>query len=209
VKKDDATKDKKAKDDAAEQKGQAAVEAWIDRELKSNVAADEVAVRLPRKVKAVDHEGVRKAFPDLRFYSVHLKPMPRPDMLPEALRTVKLVHVRPDGSVEQVKDVEALKELVAAKLSGVQDEAQARAALLTCLRLAEEYYQDGSVTFAVPNDAVSVSRKGDQIVATGKAVATDGGKGEVRASLSFGPSGILKADDVKISGRVLSDNLLK
>jgi hypothetical protein len=197
------------KEDVGVDKGKAAVEAWIDRAIASSATRDPTPLRLPRKVEAVNDEGVRKTFTDDRFYSVHAKKTPRPDMVPKALRTLKLVRVRPDDSVEQIKDIEALKSLLCSKFSHVRDEAQVRAAVLTSLRLAEEFYQDGTMKFTMPQDAVSVSHEGDRIVATGKAVVSEGGKGEVQVSLNFGPTGTLKPEDVKISGRALSDVLLR
>ena len=76
----------------------------------------------------MENEHVKKAFADDQFYSVHAKKMPRPDMVPKALRTVKLVRVRPDGSVERIEDVEGLKKLLCTSCSAVRDEAHARAA---------------------------------------------------------------------------------
>jgi hypothetical protein len=185
------------------------VEAWLDRAIASDAAKDAPQPRIPRKVEAVENEHVLKAFANDRFYSVHAKKMPRPDMVPKALRTMKLVRIRADGSVEGIQDVEALKALLSAKFSGVRKEAQTRASLMTSLRLAEEYYQDGNMTFTVPADNISVKSEGDRIIATGKAVVSKGGKGEVQVTLNFGPSGALKPDDIKISGRVLSDVLLR
>ena len=69
-------------------------------------------------------------------------------------------------------------------------------------RLAEEYYRDGNMKFTVPKESVSVTRQGDRIAATGKAVVSRGGR-RFQVSLELGPSGSLKPDDVKISGRVL------
>jgi hypothetical protein len=201
------TSDKKGA--AVDERLKAAVEAWIDRAIAADAPKDAPPWRIPRKVEALDNEHVRKAFADDRFYSVHAKKMPRPDMVPKPLRTLRLVRVPADGSVHPIEDLEGLKSLLCAKFSGVRDESPARAALMTTLRLAEEYYQDGNMTFAVPANTVSVSRHGDRIVATGKAVVSHGGKGEVQVSLNFGPSGALKPDAIKISGRVLSDVLLR
>jgi len=193
----------------ASDKGKAVVEAWLDREIASDAPKGVAPLQIPRQIEAVENEDVKKAFAEDRFYSVHAKKMPRPDMVPKALRTVKLVRVRTDGSVERIEGVEGLKKLLCAKFSAVRDEAHARASLMTSLRLAEEYYRDGNMKFTVPKESVSVTRQGDRIAATGKAVVSQGGKGEFQVSLSFGPSGSLKPDDVKISGRVLSNVLLR
>lgn len=197
------------KTDPAEDKSKKAVEAWLDRTLKGDEAHARAAVAPPHKVEAVDLECVRRAFPEDRFYGIHFKKMPRPDMIPKAVRGVKLVRAQADGSVQKVDDLEALKKLIAGRFSHVRDPGQAREALLVSLRLAEEYQQDGEMTFAIPDDAIQIKNKDDRLVATGKATATKGGKGDVRVTLEFEPSGALKPENVNISGRILPDRLLR
>jgi len=196
------------KDGAADDKSRAAVDAWLRRIMTSDGATDVQPVPVAPKVVPID-EAVRRVFPEDRFYSVRFLRYPRAVMPPRPLALENLVCVRPDGSVDWIKDLDALKRYLGDKLPPVRDEAPARAAVLAYLRLAEEFYQDGHYTFTVPEDAISVSRQGDQLVASGKAVVTKGGKGEVTVTLPFDTSGKLKVDEVKIVGRVRPDVRLR
>jgi hypothetical protein len=201
--------DSDKKKDPAGDRARHAVEAWLDRTLKGDEPQARAAVAPPHKVEAVDLECVRKAFPEDRFYGIHFRKLPRPDMIPKAVRGVKLVRARADGSVEKVGDLEALKKLIAGRFSRVRDREQAREALLVSLRLAEEYQQDGEMTFVIPEDSIKITLKDNHLLAEGKARTIKGGKGEIDVSLKFEPSGALKPDEVKISGRVLPDRLLR
>jgi len=178
-------------------KSRAALDAWLERF--PNVPKTEGE---GRTIVAVDDEAVHRIFPRERFYGVYFYVnYPRPKTLPAGLRTHNLIVVQPDGAVERVGDREALRALCEKKLAGARDEAQAREATAACVRLAEEFYQDGLYTFHAPE--VKVMRQGDVLVASGEARVKSRGTGKVSVTLRFKPSGGL--DGVTIEGAVRPD----
>jgi hypothetical protein len=178
-------------------KSRAALDAWLDRFPNLPRTEDE-----GRKTVAVDDEAVRRVFPGERFYGVYFYVnYPRPKTLPEGLRTHNLILVQPGGAVERVGDREALKALFEKKLSRVRDEVQARETVAACVRVAEEFYQDGLYTFSDPE--IKVTRRGDGLVATGEARVKARGSGKVSVTLAFKPSGELEG--VEIDSRVRPD----
>jgi hypothetical protein len=178
---------------AAADKGREAVEAWLKRLTKGE------SLPAPPKIEAVNG-AVSDFFPDDRFFAVRFMRYPRAVKPPPPLRLENLVRVRPDGSVDRVESPNALTKLFEAKLANVADEAGARAALRAALRLAEEFYQDGLYTFAVPEQSVSVAHQDDHLVASGRAVVTGGGKGEITVTLTTGARGT-----VAVAGQVRPD----
>ena len=102
------------------------------------------------------------------------------------------------------ESLDALKKLIEKKLADVRSEDQARATLLACIRLAQEFYQDGFYTFTVPKDSVSVLVRDSRLVASGKAVVTKGGKGEITVTLMAG-----SPPKVAIEGKVRPDVRLR
>jgi hypothetical protein len=88
----------------------------------------------------------------------------------------------------------------AQKLAHINDAKEARVSLLACLRLAEEFYQDGHYTFTVPENSISVAQEDKGWVASGKAVVSKGGSGEIKVTLTAGTP-----PKVSIEGKVRPD----
>jgi len=207
-------KDSGRKEDPLEQKDRAAVEKWIHHlsaaeaanAQRAPVKSDTNALPGPEKtyIEPVQCTATRRLIPDERYYRVHFMQYPRSGMLPPTLAPNNLVRVRSDGSVERIEDLEKLKKLYAAKLPPVRDEAQARAAAQGFLALAVEFLHHGRgrYTFDIPEEGVVASRQGDGCTATAKAVVTQGGEGQVTATLTFDASGKLKPDAIKINTRL-------
>jgi hypothetical protein len=181
----------------APDKSRTVLEAWLDRLPNVPKTEDE-----GRKIIAVDDEVVRRVFPDVRFYGVYFYVnYPRPKTLPEGLRTHNLFLVRPGGEVERIGDLEALKAFFEKKPPQARDEAHAREAASACVRVAEEFYQDGLYTFDPPE--VKISRRGEELVATAEVRVKTRGTGKVSVNLTFKPSGDLNG--ISIEGRVRPD----
>jgi len=181
----------------AADKSRDAVDAWLKALTKGK------PLPAPPKIAVVD-EAVRSLFPDNQFYTVQFMRYPRAVKPPVPLKLENLVQVRSDGSVDRIESLDALKKLFEKKLADVRDEGQARLVLLACLRLAEEFYQDGYYTFTVPEHAVSVVRRDSHFIASGKAVVTKGGQGEITVTLTTGaPS------KIAIDGKVRPDVRLR
>ena len=181
----------------APDKSRASLEAWLNRLPNVPKTEDE-----GRKIVAVDDDVARRVFPDVRFYGVYFYVnYPRPKTLPEGLRTHNLFLVRAGGEVERIGDLEALKACLGKKPLQARDEAHAREAASACVRVVEEFYQDGLYTFDVPE--VKISRRGDELVATGEVRVKTRGTGKVSVNLTFKPSGDLNG--MTIEGRVRPD----
>jgi hypothetical protein len=102
--------------------------------------------------------------------------------------------VRPDGSVEHVPNVEALKGFFRTTLAPVRAETEARDALKAWLRLVPEFHQDGLFRFAVPDDSIRIAAVADGgLQITGRAVVNPNGgnAGDIVGSLTFNASGAL------------------
>jgi hypothetical protein len=174
-------------------KSRKVVEAWV-----TEIAKGESVPVLP-KIAAVG-DAVRKLFPDDRFYTVRYMRYPRAVIPPAPLKLDNVVFVRPNGTVERIESLEALQKLIEKKLADVCDAGQARVALLACLRLAQEFYQDGYYTFTIPEDSLSVVARDGGWVASGKDVVSKGGRGEIKVTLTTGTT-----PTVVIDGKVRPD----
>jgi hypothetical protein len=177
--------------------GRDAVDAWLEGLSKGK------APPVPPKIAAVD-AAVRELFPHEHFYTIRYLRYPRAVRPPGPLKLENLVCVHTNGTVDRLENLEALKKLFEKKLPDLRDEVQTRAALVACLRLAEEFYQDGYYTFTIPDSSVSITRHDDHFVASGKTVVTKGGKGEVTVKLTTGSAG-----KIEIEGKTRADVRLR
>jgi hypothetical protein len=182
---------------ASDRTNRAAIQKWLDSVSKT------VHPPIPPKVVQVD--GVNdQVFPADRFYAIRYTRFPRAVKPPDSLGLENLVRVRPDGSVERIESLQALKALFQSKVADVRTESQARALLVSLLRLSEEFYQDGNFSFEIPQSSLSVVRQKNGIVASGKAVVAKGGEGEI--SVAFRTDAPTK---IEIAGKVRSDVRLR
>jgi hypothetical protein len=181
----------------APDKSRAALDTWLGRFPNLPKTKEEGLT-----VVAVADEAVRRIFPQERFYGVYFYvDYPRPKTLPAGLRTHNLFLVQAGGAVERIGDREALKAILEKHLPRIREDAQAREAAAACVRVAEEFYQDGLYKFHDPE--VKVTRRGDELVAMGEGRVKSRGTGTLSVTLTFKPSGEL--DRVAIEGRVRPD----
>ncbi len=178
----------------------------------SRSALDAWLARIPNAkagtVAPVDDPAIRNILPDEHFYTVRFfVGYPRPGLVPRPLGLNNLILVRSDGSVKQIKNLTTLTRLFTEKLPPILDEKQAREAVLAYLRLTEEFYQDGQYVFSIPEDSIVVARQGAHLVASGRAVVTKGGNGELTAKLMFDASG--KVSMIEPGGRTRPDVRLR
>lgn len=191
-------------------KSRAALDAWLeqfektDRDVEAG-EADKPTPPPPPKIERIRSEALDRTFPEQAFFAVRYMRYPRAAGTPRGLDLENLVRVRPDGKVERVESVEALKALLAESFRGVRDEAGARTALESGLSLAQEFYQDGRYTFELAPDGVQVERKGERLLAAGRAEVKKGGRGWVELSLAFDKAGDLSAESIQVDGRVKPD----
>jgi hypothetical protein len=185
----------------APDKSRAALDAWLRRFPNVPRTKEEGLT-----VVAVADEVVRRVFPHDRFYGVYFYVgQPHPKTLPAGLRTRNLIRVQDGGAVERIADREALKAIFEKHLPRSREEAQVREAAAACVRVAEEFFQDGLYQFHEPE--AKVTRRGDDLVATGEARVKSRGTGTVSVTLTFKPSG--EPGRVDIVGRVRPDVRLR
>lgn len=146
------------------------------------------------QVISITEEPLPQVLPGHSFYALRFRQYPVALAPPEPLRANNLFAVKPDGTVEHVRNAQALKDLFRASLPPVTTDALARDAARAWLRLAEEFHQDGFLRFSIPADTLQVASapSGGQHV-TGKAVAEPqgGDSGEIVGSLVFDRAGKL------------------
>ena len=173
------------------QKSQEQVQAWVKSLSK------EKSAQAPLKIEAIEDEALHKVFPHDDFLFVRYMRYPRAVRPPEPLKLENLVQVDSEQHISVIASQEALIELITMKLVDVKTEEQARDLLLSTIRLAEEFYQDGYYTFEIPKQSESVVVRDGEIVASGKARVIKGGTGEVSVKLTTSPSA-----KVTIEGKV-------
>jgi len=146
------------------------------------------------QIISVKEESLTRAFPGYSFYVLRFRQYPIALAPPEPLGSNNLFIVKPDGSVEYLRESETLKTFFRAALPPVTTQAQARDAAKAWLRLAQEFHQDGFFRFLVPEDSIRVGalEKGGLEVSGQAVVNQQGGNmGELGASLTFDPAGVL------------------
>jgi hypothetical protein len=146
------------------------------------------------QINSVRDESLTHEFPGYSFYVLRFRQYPVAMAPPEPLRAKNLFVVKPDGSVEHIGNSDTLKNFFRASLAPVRSEDRARSTARAWLQLAQEFYQDGFFRFSISDDAIQVSAMGNGgLEVSGKAVVNPqgGNKGEIAASLTFDPAGVL------------------
>jgi hypothetical protein len=146
------------------------------------------------QVIPVADDPVAPAFPGHSFYVLRFRQYPVAVVPPTPLTTNNIFVVKPDGSVEHVGDVEALKRFFQTTLAPVRTEMEAKDAAKAWLRLAQEFQQDGFLQFTIRDDSMRIASTADGgLQATGRAIVNQrgGNSGEIFAALTFNPAGAL------------------
>src|SRR6185295_15665516 len=144
-------------------------------------------------IVSIDDDSVGKALPSKLFYVLQYRQYPVAQALPEPLAYNNLVAVLPDGKVLLLADINALETLFRSSLAPVKGKAEAATALKAWLRLTQEFNQDGSFEFSIPDNAVEIRAERNGISASGKAVVVpaSGNRGEIKVQLIFDSAGKL------------------
>jgi hypothetical protein len=175
--------------------GTAGAAATVQRgaELLANKLAELKGAERGRIVPVSDAASAR-AFPAQAFYVVRFRQYPTAEVPPAPLTANNLFVVKPDGSVEHLRDARALERFFRDTLAPAVAEREAEDAVAAWLRLTQEFHQDGFFEFAVPRHAIRVT----STVATGLQVTgrTDvtprgGNTGAIVATLIFDRAGKL------------------
>ena len=174
-------------------KSRAALDAWLARIEGSDEG----------RIARLDDPSIPKVFGSDRFYSVSFPRYPRAQLVPRPLNHENLFVVKPDGTVEHLPDLDALKKFLHDRLPAVRDDAHARNAAIASLHLAEVFSQDGYFHFTIREGAISVVHRNDHLIVSGKSEVTKGGRGGVTCSLTFQATG--KVHDIELKERIRPD----
>jgi len=144
-------------------------------------------------IVSIDDDSVGKALPSKLFYVLQYRQYSVAQALPEPLAYNNLVAVLPDGKVLLLADINALETLFRSSLAPVKGKAEAATALKAWLRLTQEFNQDGSFEFSIPDNSVEIRADRNGITASGKdvVVPASGNRGEIRVQLIFDSAGKL------------------
>lgn len=154
------------------------------------------------QVAEITDEAVAGVFPGRLFYTLRFRRYPVARRPPEPLGSNNLFVVKPDGSVEYLRDRQTLENFFRAALGPVTTDAAAKDAAGAWLRLAQEFYQDGFFQFSIAADSVKATPSASGIEVTAKAAVNQrgGDAGEIAAALTFDRTG--KLLKVSQSGQV-------
>jgi hypothetical protein len=142
-------------------------------------------------VVPISEKTVARTFPGYRFFIVGFRQWPVAQVAPEPLKTRNLFIVSNDGKVQHLTDWMGLEKFFRTELSAVTNETSVRDSAEAWLRLTEEFTQDGFFKFAIPKESLIAVRSKEGWSSSGKVVAAEGGKGEIRAALTFDVAGKL------------------
>lgn len=151
--------------------------------------------RMPGRLTRVCDQAVREALPDRLMYTLVMRQFPVAVMPPEPLAAQNLFAVDAQGKVAHITSPTGLQEFLRVRMPAVMNEAAARRAIFTWLRLVQEFIQDGMLRFSIPADGIQVVKgQGiEALTATGKAVveARRGDAGQITGTLVFDAEGHL------------------
>jgi hypothetical protein len=140
---------------------------------------------------AVSSENLARTFPKAHFLVLGFRQFPVATAAPEPLKVRNLLVVMPDDKVKHLTTTRGLEEFFQASLGPVTEAESGKDCTEAWLRLSQEFKQDGFFTFSIPQDSLTAKKSGNGLVASGKAVVTKGGTGEIRVNLSFNAEGKL------------------
>lgn len=153
------------------------------------------------QVEPITDEAVTRSFPTRFIISVWFRSYPVAMVPPAPLKQQNLFVVDRRGAMTRFSEKSALRTFILASLAPAVEDAAIRDAVRAWLTLSEQLLQDGFYRFAAPDESITVHHGDHGTTATGKAVVTSGGRGDLTVRLEFDAAGRLL--DVAESGKVL------
>jgi hypothetical protein len=137
--------------------------------------------------------ALTQLFPKDAFFAVRFRQFPVARVLPEGFRASNVFVVPEGGKVQRLADDKALLTFFQKHLDPVKDEKPAKEAVSAWLALSQEFLQDGFFKFEILTKEIEVDKTDGGLKASGRAMVTQGGNGELRVTLTFNPEGTLRA----------------
>lgn len=138
---------------------------------------------------SINDEPLSHSFPQHSIFGLIFRQYPVARVPPEPFGSQNLFAVSKDRKVRHVKDIKGLEEFFHSTLNPISDDKGAKETLESWLRLSQEFKQDGFFQFSIPKDSLMAEKSKNGWTASGKAVVTQGGKGEIRVVISFTEAG--------------------
>ena len=177
---------------------------WGRGQPRDKTAADFIRERFPAlkdrglpPLISITDESIKRVLPKHELYVLGFRQHPVAQMAPRPLKQRNLFAVAKDGKVQHLTSTAALEEFFRNALVPITDSESAIAVTQAWLRLSEEFKQDGFFRFSIPADSLTCQKLGNGLKATGKAVVTQGGKGDIRVTLTFNDVGRLTEAEEK------------
>jgi hypothetical protein len=134
-------------------------------------------------VKGKSDSILQKVFPDTKLFVVRWRVYPVAQLIPEGFRASNVLAVTKEGKVIPMKDRDALKRLLHDHAAVARSAGELKDLLTAWFTLSQEQYQDGFYKFEIPHKDMEVNKERTQI--RGRAVAVQGGSGEISATLEL------------------------
>ncbi|MFO0867231.1 MAG: hypothetical protein U0744_21760 [Gemmataceae bacterium] len=135
-----------------------------------------------------------KALPGIAFVMATYRQFPVAIAPPEGLASSNVFAVVGKEKPMRLADSKELEAFFRKHLIKVENAAQAKEALAAWLNLAKEFRQDGMFRFEVLSKEFG-AEEGKELTVRGRAMVTQGGNGEVTATLVFADGKLQKASD--------------
>jgi hypothetical protein len=133
-----------------------------------------------------DEPVLKKVFPEHLFVVARYRQFPVARVLPKGLRPSNVFAVTTGSEKTRlIRDAKELKDFFQAFAAPVKNDAAARNALAAWLILTQEMQQDGFYKFEVIEKEFAAETNGKREEIRGRALVTQGGKGEIGATLVF------------------------
>ena len=143
-----------------------------------------------------DEAAIAKTFPDYQFIIARYRQFPVAKILPEGMKASNIFAVTKKGQeLQHIKDAKGLHEFFQKHETPVKDEAGAKLALAAWLALVQEFAQDGAFKFEVLDKDFGGESNDKVQTVRGRAIVTQGGKGELTATLVFDDGKLTKVTE--------------
>lgn len=142
-------------------------------------------------VTVITDEALTKAFPDTSFFAVLFRLYPVAVVPPEPFKSQNVFIVPKDGKMIHLTDTKGLTTYFKDHLQPVKDDNTAKQTTQAWLMVSQWFKQDGFYKFAVAKDDLKVAIEKVERRAIGKYTVTQGGRGELTATLTFDDKGKL------------------